>query len=229
MHVNLQARPEPLRIAVEKTALVINDMQNAFCSPGGYIDRIGFDLSNVPDVVAQITQVLAVARAVGVTVIHLQNGFSPDLREAPGTRAPLWHKSNALRYMRTNPAENGRILVKGSWDYEFIDALRPRSTELVIQKHSDNGFSGTNLDHLMRSRDLTTMLVCGISSNVGVESTLRAGYHAGYFGVMIADACMAVGPTFMQAATEFNIETFYGWVSATDYVIGALSGISSRP
>ena len=125
--------------------------------------------------------------------------------------------------------ENGKVLVKGSWDYDFIDELRPNTDELVVQKHSDNGFSGTNLDHLMRSRDLTTMLVCGISSNVGVESTLRASYHAGYFGVMIADACMAVGPPFMQAATEFNIATFYGWVSATDYVIGALSGLSKLP
>jgi ureidoacrylate peracid hydrolase len=226
MHINLKARPEAITIDTARTALVINDMQNAFCSRGGYIDRIGFDLGGVPNVVAQVQRVLTAARAAGLTVIHLQNGFSPDLREAPGSRAPIWHKSNALRYMRAHPAENGRVLVRGSWDCNFIDELRPNLDELVIQKHSDNGFSGTNLDHLMRSRDLTTMLVCGISSNVGVESTIRAGYHAGYFGVMIADACMAVGPPFMQAATEFNIETFYGWLSVANHVLEGLAGAS---
>ncbi len=219
----LPARPEPLAVDLKRSALVINDMQNAFCSPGGYIDRIGFDPSGAKPVAERIGQLLTAGRDAGVINIFLQNGFSPDLHEAPGPTSPLWHKSNALRFMRAHPEEHGRILVRGTWDYDFIDLLTPQSGDLVVQKPMDNGFAGTELDHLLRAGDINTILVCGISTNVGVESTLRAGYHMGYFGVLIADACMAVGPPFMQEATEFSIENFYGWVSSVDEVLGLLA------
>lgn len=219
----LPARPEPLEIDPARCALVVNDMQNAFCAPGGYIDRIGFDLSGAQAVAARIGDLVAATRRAGLTNVFLQNGFSADLREAPGPQSPLWHKSNALRYMRAHPEDAGKILVRGTWDHDFVDALAPEPGDLVVQKPTDDGFAGTELDHLLRARDITTLLVCGISTNVGVESTLRAGYHRGYFGVLIADACMAVGPPFMQQATEFSIETFFGWVSQVDDVLGLLA------
>ena len=219
----LSARPEPLAVDLKRSALVINDMQNAFCSPGGYIDRIGFDPSGAKLVAERIVQLLTARRDAGVINVFLQNGFSPDLHEAPGPTSPLWHKSNALRFMRAHPEEHGRILVRGTWDYDFIDLLTPQPGDLVVQKPTDNGFAGTELDHLLRAGDINTIFVCGISTNVGVESTLRAGYHMGYFGVLIADACMAVGPPFMQEATEFSIENFYGWVSSVDEVLGLLA------
>ncbi len=219
----LTARPDPIAIDPRRCAVIVNDMQNAFCSPGGYIDRIGFDLANAANTADKVRQVCALARAAGIVVILMQNGFSPDLREAPGPSSPLWHKSNALRHMRAHPQTQGQILIRGSWDHQLIDSLQPRPGDLVLQKSTDDGFAGTELDRILRGRDITTLLVCGISSNVGVESTLRAGYHMGYFGVMIADACMAVGPDFMQAATEFSIETFFGWVCHVADLHAALS------
>lgn len=218
--VSLTARPEPLALDLLRTAVVINDMQNAFCSRGGYIDRIGFDLEAAQTVIDRIGLLVAAARRASILNVFLQNGFSEDLHEAPGLAAPLWHKSNALRYMREHPAERGKIIVRGTWDYDFVDTLRPQAGDLIVQKPTDDGFAATELDHLLRGRDINTILVCGISTNVGVESTLRAGYHRGYFGVLLADACMAVGPAHMQAATEFNIETFFGWVSTVDDILG---------
>ncbi len=220
--VDLPARPEPLAVDPARAALVVNDMQNAFCSPGGYIDRIGFDLSGAPAVIERIAELVSASRAAGILTIFMQNGFSPDLREAPGPASPLWHKSNALRYMRAHPETAGQILVRGTWDHDFVDGLRPQPGDRVVQKPTDDGFAGTELDHLLRAADINTILVCGISTNVGVESTLRAGYHRGYFGVLIADACMAVGPPFMQQATEFSIETFFGWVATVEDVVGLL-------
>ncbi len=219
----LPARPEALDVDLARTALVINDMQNAFCSPGGYIDRIGFDIGGTSAVIDQIARLLDAARRAGMTAIFLQNGFSASLAEAPGPTSPLWHKSNALRYMRAHPEMSGQVLIRGTWDHDFVDALRPRLGELIVEKHMDGGFAGTELDHLLRARDITTILVCGISTNVGVESTLRAGFHLGYFGVLVADACMPVGPAFMQAATEFSIETFFGWVATVSGVVDCLA------
>ena len=219
----LAARPEAIALDFSRAAVLVNDMQNAFCSPGGYIDKIGFDVSAAATTAARVDRVCGLARLAGVPVVFMQNGFSADLHEAPGPESPLWHKSNALRYMRAHPEERGRILIRGTWDHEMIELLQPKAGDILMQKATDDGFAGTVLDQLLRARNINTLLVCGISTNVGVESTLRAGYHLNYFGVLIADACMAVGPTFMQEATEFSIATFFGWVSTISELECALT------
>lgn len=213
--VSIKARPDALEVDLSRAAVLVNDMQNAFCAPQGYLDRIGFDIGPAAATAAKVTELCTAARAAGMPVVLMQNGFSPDQHEAPGPHAPLWHKSNALRYMRAHPQEKGRILTRGTWDYELIETLQPQPGDILIQKATDNGFAGTDLDRLLRARNINTVFVCGISSNVGVESALRAAYHLGYFSVMVSDASMAVGPPFMQQATEFNIATFYGWVAST--------------
>lgn len=224
----LPAQPEAMSFQNDRTALVINDMQHAFCSPGGYAHRIGFDVSDAPRVIANIQRLCTAARRHGITVIHMQHGFSPDQHEAPPT-SPVWHKSNALKYMRTHPQMQGQILTEGSWDHELVEGLQPQAHDILLRKCSDNGFAGTPLDSLLRKRDIQTLLVCGISSNVGVESTLRSAYHRNYFGVMVSDACMAVGPAFMQAATEFNVATFFGWVTTVDQLLTALDASPADP
>jgi ureidoacrylate peracid hydrolase len=206
------ARPAPLEFVPARTALVINDMQNAFCSPGGYMERIGFSLADAPAVIANVRLLCDAAREAGLTVIHLQNGFSPDLQEAP-PGAPIFHKSNALRYMRAHPQTAGQILTRGTWDYDFVEGLAPRDGDLVISKSRDSGFAGTSLDSDLRGRDIRTLFVCGIACNVGVESTIRAAYHLDYFALLVSDATLPAGPSFIRAATEHNVETFFGWVA----------------
>lgn len=213
--VSINARPDALEVDLSRAAVLVNDMQNAFCAPQGYLDRIGFDIGPAAATAAKVIELCTAARAAGLPVVLMQNGFSPDTHEAPGRGSPLWHKSNALRYMRAHPQEKGRILTHGTQDYALIEGLR-QPGDLILPKASDNGFAGTDLDRLLRARNITTLFVCGISSNVGVESALRAAYHLGYFGIMVSDASMAVGPAFMQQATEFNIATFYGWVANVD-------------
>ena len=218
---NLAARPDGLRYVPERTALVINDMQNAFCSPGGYLERIGFSVEQAPAVVHQIGLLCDAARLAGITIVHLQNGFSQDRHEAPAN-APIFHKSNALRYMRAHPETEGQILTHGTWDYDFVDALRPQPGDLVVSKSRDSGFAGTSLDSDLRGRDIRTLFVCGIACNVGVESTIRAAYHLDYFAVLIRDATLPAGPQFVRDATEHNVATFFGWVTDTDAVISSL-------
>lgn len=215
------ATPHNLRIETTRTALVINDMQNAFCAPGGYLDRIGFSIADAPAVVAKVVELCESARSAGLTIVHLKNGFSPDQHEAPPS-APIYLKSNALEYMRANPDMAGKILTHGTWDYEFIDEMKPQAGDLIVEKSRDNGFTGTSLDSDLRGRDIRTVIVCGIACNVGVESTIRAAYHLDYFAVLVRDATLPAGPRFVQEATEHNIATFYGWVADTAAVCLAL-------
>ena len=219
---SLAARPAPLDFDPARAALLVNDMQNAFCSPGGYLEKIGFSIADAPPVVARIVALRAAMRRAGIPVFLMQNGFSPDQREAPPEH-PLWHKSNALRHMRAHPETRGQILTHGTWDYELVADLQPLPGDVVLPKATDNGFAGTDLDAQLRARGIATLFICGISSNVGVESAVRAAYHLGYFCAMIADATMGAGPPFVQQATEFNVERFFGWVTRTDDVIGALA------
>jgi ureidoacrylate peracid hydrolase len=211
--VTLPARPEPLRLKPSETALIIVDMQNAYASPGGYLDRAGFDIAGTETVIAQIARTAVAARAAGIPVIYFQNGWDQDYIEAGGPGSPNWHKSNALKTMRRKPELAGQLLAKGGWDYALVDALAPQPGDIVVPKPRYSGFFNTNIDSLLRSRGIRTLVFTGIATNVCVESSLRDAFHLEYFGVALADATHAAGPDFVQAAALYNIETFFGWVS----------------
>ena len=225
--VELQARPESLTIDIATTTLLINDMQNAFCSKGGYLDRVGFDISAAGPAIAGVASVLASARQAGVHVIHTENGFAPDLHDIPA--GSPWHvKSPALRYMRAHPETVGTILTEGTWDFAIIDALKPLPGEIVMRKTRPSCFAGTNLEILLRSWGTRTLIVVGIACNVGVEWTLREAMSREYYGVMIEDATMPAGPAYLLDASIFNVETFIGWVTDSQSFATALKNIQKR-
>ena len=221
--VVLPARPEPLAFDVAATALVVVDMQNAYSSPGGYLDLAGFDVSGTAPVIAQIAAAVAAARGAGMPVIWFQNGWDPDYVEAGGPGSPNWHKSNAMKAMRRNPNLRGKLLAKGGWDYALVDALKPEPGEIVLPKPRYSGFTGTNLDSTLRARGIHTLVFTGIATNVCVESTLRDGFFLEYFGVVLADATHQAGPASLQDSALLNIEMFFGWVSSVAAFQAAIS------
>ncbi len=213
--VSLPARPESIDLGVEETAVIVNDMQNGFVSAGGFLDKAGFDISGAAAVTEQVAIALDVARAANLPILYFQNGFDARLNSAP-EGSPIWHKSPALRLMRQRPELAGTLLTMGTWDYAIIEPLTPRSEDIVIDKPRANCFAGTNLDMLLRARGIRNIVVIGISSNVGVEWTMRDGLTREYFGIMLEDATMAAGPPFVHEATIYNVENFIGWVSTTN-------------
>jgi ureidoacrylate peracid hydrolase len=207
------ARPEPIRVSADETAIVVIDMQNAYASEGGYVDLAGFDISGAAGTIGQIAKVLETARDAGVLVVYLQNGWDPDYVEAGGPGSPNWHKSNALKTMRARPELQGKLLAKGGWDYALVDALAPQEGDIVLPKTRYSAFFNSQLDSTLRARNIRTIVFVGIATNVCVESTLRDGFHLEYFGVMLEDATHHLGPDFIQAASVYNVEKFFGWVS----------------
>ncbi|NDZ14220.1 pyrimidine utilization protein B [Variovorax sp. WS11] len=212
----LPARPEPLALHAANTALIVVDLQNAYASSGGYVDTAGFDISGAQGVIANIARTLAAARAAGLLVVFLQNGWDADYVEAGGPGSPNWHKSNALKTMRRKPELQGRFLAKGGWDYELIDALRPRAGDIVIPKTRYSGFFNSTLDSSLRARGIRNLVFTGIATNVCVESTLRDAFHLEYFAAMLEDATHELGGPAIQQATVYNVETFFGWVSTVE-------------
>ncbi len=220
--VTLPARPEPIKVDPESSAVVVIDMQNAYASPGGYVDLAGFDIAGAASVIGKVAQVLDVARGAGMPVIFLQNGWDPEYAEAGGEGSPNWHKSNALKTMRARPELSGKLLARGTWDYELVDALKPQPGDISIHKTRYSAFFNSQLDSVLRARGIRTIIFVGIASNVCVESTLRDAFHLEYFSVMLDDATHHLGPEFVREATLYNVEKFFGWVSSVADFCGSV-------
>jgi ureidoacrylate peracid hydrolase len=218
--VTLVARPESLRLDPAQTAVIVIDMQNAYASPGGYVDLSSLGsvsgITGAASIMPQINRVLDTSRAANVPVIFLQNGWDAEYVEAGTPLSPNYYKSNALKTMRAKPELLGKLLARGSWDYELVDALKPEKGDICISKTRYSAFFNSQLDSVLRSRGVRNLVFVGIATNVCVESTLRDGFHLEYFCTMLEDAVSHIGPPMMQEATVFNVEKFFGWVSSSD-------------
>jgi ureidoacrylate peracid hydrolase len=221
--LRLAARPEPIELPAASTALIVVDMQNGYASPGGYRDIMGRDVGPAKAVIRNTARVLDAARSAGATVVFLQNGWDADLKNTGGPDSPNWHKSNPLKLMRTRSELAGKILTVGSWDYELVTELVPRPEEFIVPKARYSGFCGTDLDNVLRSRNIRHLIFTGIATNVCVESTLREAYHREYFCVLVEDATQQSGPDFVQKAVVYSVETFLGWVTTTEQLCTAFA------
>ena len=220
--ITLPARPEPLRLRPSETAVIVVDMQNAYASPGGYIDEAGFDIGGAQAAIEGCARTIAAARAANIPVFFFQNGWDAGYAEAGGPGSPNWHKSNALKTMRKRPELQGKFLAKGGWDYALVDQLTPQPGDFVVPKTRYSGFFNTNIDSMLRARGIRNLVFTGIATNVCVESSLRDAFHLEYFGVVLEDATHHAGPDFIQKASLYNIETFFGWVSTVADFCGAI-------
>ena len=221
--VELPAAPGPISLDLERTALVVVDMQNAFASPGGMLDLAGIDVRPARDAVANARLVCEAARSAGLPVIYLTIGYPPDQSTAGGPDSPNPQKELALCLMRERPELRGKLLTFGTWDFQIVDELTPKPQDTVIVKSRYSGFHGTDLDSVLRSRGIRNLLMVGIASNVCVESTIRDAYFLEYWPVLVADATMPAGSPEIQAATLYNVRTFFGWVTCSADVAAALS------
>jgi ureidoacrylate peracid hydrolase len=226
--VELPAEPEPISLDLDRTALVVVDMQNAFASTGGMLDLAGIDVAPAREAVANARLVCEAARSAGLAVIYLTIGYPADGSTAGGPESPNPRKELALCLMRERPELRGKLLTFGTWDFQIVDELAPEPADIVIVKSRYSGFHGTNLDSVLRGRGIRNLLMVGIASNVCVESTVRDAYFNEYWPVMIADATMPAGSADIQMATVYNVKTFFGWVTNAEDVAAALRS-STRP
>src|SRR5262249_2230500 len=118
-------KPEPLEVDLERAAIVVVDMQNAFASKGGMFDRSGLDISGAQRVIETLKEILNVARHASIQVVYLQVGYDAKLTTSGGPDSPNWHKELALLLMRKRPELKGKVLTEGQWDWEVVEDLKP--------------------------------------------------------------------------------------------------------
>jgi ureidoacrylate peracid hydrolase len=220
--VEIPAEPAAISLDLDRTALLVIDMQNAFGSPGGMLDLAGVDITQARDVIANAQLVCGAARRAGLAVIYLTMGYPADQSTAGGADSPNPQKELALCLMRERPELRGKLLTIGTWDFQVVDELSPQATDTVIVKSRYSGFHGTDLDSVLRGRGIRNLLMVGIASNVCVESTVRDAYFLEYWPVMVADATMPAGAPEIHYATLYNVRTFFGWVTTAEDVATAI-------
>lgn len=214
--IKILAEPDEVEVDIQRSAVVVVDMQNAFLKKGGLLDLAGLDISKAPQVISAAQKVLSAARGADLQIIFLQMGYSPDLSTAGGYESPNPHKELALCLMRARPELEGDLLIWGKSDAEIVDELTPLPGDLVVQKSRYCGFTNTNLDEVLRTRNLKALFFIGVATNVCVESTVRDAYFHEYWPIVIEDATMQAGPEENQVASLFNIKNFFGWVTNSE-------------
>lgn len=222
--VNLEAKPEAIPIDLQRTAVVVVDMQNAFCSKGGMLDQIGVDIKSIQSIIRPCRNLINVMRKVGCKIIYLQMAFDPELHACGGPNSPFWYKGTALTLMRNRPdILKGKPLIFGTRDAEIISKLDPEKDDIIIKKQRYSGFYGTNLEQTLFTYNIKYLIFIGVAANVCVESTLRDAFFLDYFPIIVSDAVHHIGPTFCLEATLFNIERYFGWVTTTKNMIATLT------
>jgi ureidoacrylate peracid hydrolase len=218
----LNAKPDPINVEFQESAIVVVDMQNAFVSHGGMLQMAGVDISDAQRVVGVIRSVLEAARPANVRIVHLRMAYKSDQSDAGGPNSPNWHKQLAVCLMRNRPELKGKVLTEGTWDSALVDELSPEPADLVITKTRYSGFAGTTLDSQLRLRGIRYLFFTGIATNVCVESTLRDAYFLDYWPILLRDATMPAGPASLHEATLLNVESFFGWTMKSEELVANL-------
>jgi biuret amidohydrolase len=219
--INLVAEPAALDIDLDRTALVIIDMQRDFLEPGGFGAALGNDVSKLNAAVGPCKQVLSAARRLGMLVIHTREGHRPDLTDAPPHKVERGDPATRIGA----PGPMGRILVRGEPGHDIIPELYPTASEPVIDKPGKGAFYQTDLDLMLRNCGIDTMLVCGVTTEVCVNTTVREANDRGYRCIVMSDCCASYFPQFheMGLAMIKAQGGIFGSVASSQSLLSALA------
>lgn len=220
--LSIKALPAATTFVPATTALIIIDMQRDFLEPGGFGAALGNDVALLRHCIEPCRKLLAAARAAGMLIIHTREGHRGDLLDVhpeKQARCPPGKKIGDKGPM-------GRILVRGEAGHDFIPELLPLPGEVVIDKPGKGAFYSTDLDLVLRRQSITTLVICGVTTEVCVHSTVREANDRGYRILVPGDCCGSYFPDFHATALAMISAQggIFGYVTEASALIGVLQG-----
>ncbi|MFA9441284.1 cysteine hydrolase family protein [Uliginosibacterium sp. sgz301328] len=216
-----KAEPYDLPFEPEHTALIIIDMQRDFLEPGGFGAMLGNDVSLLRSAIGPCKAVLDAARRAGIFVLHTREGHSTDLSDCPPTKVAR----GGLKTGIGAQGPMGRILVRGEPGHDIIPELYPIAGEPIIDKPGKGAFYATDLELKLRNRGIKTLIVCGVTTEVCVHTTVREANDRGFECVVVSDATGSYFPEFQRIGLE-QIKAqggIFGWVAPSSAIVAALA------
>ena len=216
----ITAEPFDLELDLATTALIIIDMQRDFLQPDGFGELLGNDVSLLRSAIEPTRTVLDAARAAKMLVIHTREGHRPDLADCPPAKLTRGGKT----FIGTE-GPMGRILVRGEEGHDIIPELYPIAGEPVIDKPGKGAFFETDLHIILQNRDIKTLIVCGVTTEVCVQSTVREGNDRGYECVVLEDCVGSYFPEFQAIGLKMIKAQggIFGWVSTSEKALQAFA------
>jgi biuret amidohydrolase len=206
---------------VARMALIVIDMQRDFLSPEGYAARAGVDVKRLRATIAPILALMAKARVCNLPIIFTREGHRPDLSDCPPAKLAR-SKAAGAEIGSTGPL--GRLLVRGEWGHDLVDEMLVQPDDILIDKPGYSAFHQTELDQILRCAQIDSLIFCGVTTEVCVQTSVRAATDFGYCCVTISDACAATeasmqGPALEMLTVEGGI---FGQVVNSNFMINQM-------
>lgn len=224
--VTAQPYPWPFdgEVSLDKVALIVIDMQRDFCAPGGYIHAQGIDIAPARAVIEPLRRVLSTARQAGeMLIIHTREGHRPELVDLPPNKQ--WRSKRVCNGIG-EPGPLGKILVRGEPGWEIIPELAPAPGEIVIDKPGKGAFYATDLEHVLRTRGITHLILTGLTTDVCVHTTLREANDRGLECLLLTDCTMATQREHYAAAITMTTMQggIFGAATSSTQLVEAFAG-----
>jgi nicotinamidase-related amidase len=214
------AEPYAFELKPRECALLIIDMQRDFLEPGGFGAALGNDVSMLRRAIEPTRRVLAAARLARMTVIHTREGHRPDLSDLPTPKRERGRLDTRIGDL----GPMGRILVRGEPGHDIVPELTPVAGEPVVDKPGKGAFYATDLDAILRSRGIAQMIVCGVTTEVCVNTTVREANDRGFECLVLEDCVASYFDAFQQAGLAMIKAQggIFGWVARSAALLPAL-------
>ena len=229
--VHLAAQPQNVVFDLEKSALIVIDMQNDFCAQDGWIGSLGIDTAPARALIQPINRTTAALRALGVPVIWVNWGVRADrLNLSPGTQHPFNPngKQPGLAGKIVGPARTYHVLQKDSWGAQIIDSLVQERSDIHVDKHRISGFWDTPLNAILNNLGVKTLLFAGVNADHCVLGTLMDANFHGYDTLLLEDCTATTSPDFCLKATLHNVRFCFGFTSISRDLIESVSSTSDQ-
>lgn len=219
--ITVAAQPQSIEMDLSHTALLIIDMQRDFLEPGGFGESLGNDVSRLRVAVEPIKSLLAMARINDMLVIHTREGHRTDMSDAPP--AKVERGAPATRIGASGPM--GRILIRGEFGHDIISELAPLQGEPVVDKPGKGSFYATDLQLILQNHRISTLIVCGVTTEVCVHTTVREANDRGFRCLVPSDACASYFPEFHEVALRMIQAQggIFGWVTDSTSILSAMN------